>query len=101
MMGLEQLLMLVEEALLVMGLRLLLVCHSGEEYEIGESDEDVESGRDERPRKNKLRLTEIKHEFVDMQFHSWISFCKCVIHKERNIYIICPFQLVLGLGSNC
>jgi hypothetical protein len=33
MMGLEQLLMLVEEALLVMGLRLLLVCHSGEEYE--------------------------------------------------------------------
>jgi hypothetical protein len=38
--------------------------------------------------KNKFRLTEIKHEFGHMQFHSWISFCKCVIHKERNIYII-------------
>lgn len=55
--------MLVEEAMLVMGLRLLLVCDSEEEYEIGESGEDVEGARDECPNKNKnLRLTEVKHE---------------------------------------
>jgi hypothetical protein len=59
MMGLGQLLMLVEEVLFVMGLRLLLVCDNGEKCEIGESDEDVESGKDERAHKNrKFRLTE-------------------------------------------
>jgi hypothetical protein len=46
----------------------------------------VESGRDEHAHKNtKFRLTKIKHEFGHKQFHSWISFCKCVIHRERNI----------------
>jgi hypothetical protein len=45
--------------MIVMGLRLLLVCDSGEKCENGESDEDVESGRDECAHKNrKLRLTE-------------------------------------------
>jgi hypothetical protein len=69
MMGIEKFLMLVEEIVLVMGLRLLLVCDNGKEYEIGESDEDVESGRHECAYKNmKLRLIEIKHEFVDKQF---------------------------------
>ena len=78
------------------------MCDNREEYEIGESDEDVESGRDEHAHKNReLRLTEIKHEFVDRKFHSYISFCNCVIYKERNIYIICSFQLMMGLGCNC
>jgi hypothetical protein len=37
-----------------------VACDSGEEYEIGDSDEDVESGRDECARKNrKFRLMEI------------------------------------------
>jgi hypothetical protein len=59
MMGLGQLLMLVEEVLFVMGLRLLLVCDSGGKCEIGESDENVESGRDEGAHKNrKVRLME-------------------------------------------
>jgi hypothetical protein len=32
-----------------------------------ESDEDVESGKDERAHKNmKLKLTEIKHESIDI-----------------------------------
>jgi hypothetical protein len=44
MMGMWQLLMLVEEVLFVMGLRLLLVCDSGGKCEIGESDGHVESG---------------------------------------------------------
>jgi hypothetical protein len=48
--------MLVEEVLLVMGLRLLSVVTT--ESEISESDEDVESGRDEHTHKNKMfRLT--------------------------------------------
>jgi hypothetical protein len=36
--------------------------------EIGDSDEDVESGRDEHaPKINKFRLTEIKHELRRME----------------------------------
>ena len=55
-----------------------MACHSGEEYEIGDSDEDVESGRCERARKNKkFRLTEIKPELRRMELMTEIK------HKFR------------------